>query len=40
MPKLIKENKKLWASKSEEFKANHKPYKNWEKIWTEYDKRH
>ena len=29
VPKLVKENEKLWATKSEEFRANHKPYRNW-----------
>ena len=40
MPKLIEENEKLWTTKSEEFRANHKPYKNWRHIREEYDKRH
>lgn len=40
IPRLIKENSKLWASKSEEFRANHKPYKNWWHIREEYEKRH
>lgn len=40
VPELIKQNEELWASKSEEFRANHKPKRNWRHLWTEYDKRH
>lgn len=40
VPKLVKENEKLWATKSEEFRANHKPYRNWWHIREEYAKRH
>lgn len=40
IPQLIKENARLWSKKSEAFKENHKPARNWGKIWEEYDKRH
>jgi hypothetical protein len=40
MPRLIKENEKLWKSKSKEFLANHKPKRKWREIWEDYDKRH
>ena len=40
VPELIKQNEELWASKSEVFRANHKPKRNWRHLWTEYDKRH
>lgn len=40
MPKLIEINEKLWSEKSESFRETHKPYRNWRKIWEEYDKRH
>ena len=40
IPRLIKENERLWAKKSEQFRATHKPYRNWLHIRTEYDKRH
>ena len=40
IPQLIKENEKLWAKKSDAFRATHKPYRNWRKTWEEYDKRH
>lgn len=40
MPRLIKENEKLWNSKSKEFLANHKPKRKWREIWEDYDKRH
>jgi hypothetical protein len=40
MPQLIKENEKLWKSKSKEFLDNHKPKRKWREIWEDYDKRH
>lgn len=40
IPQLIKENEKLWKSKSNEFLANHKPARKWREIWEDYDKRH
>lgn len=40
IPELIDENERLWATKSAAFRATHKPYRNWRKIWAEYDKRH
>ena len=40
LPQLIKENEELWATKSENFRANHKPKRNWRHIREEYDKRH
>lgn len=40
IPELIKQNEELWASKSEEFRANYKPKKKRKEIWTEYAKRH
>lgn len=40
MPELIKENERLWNKKSEEFRDTHKPFRDWWRIWTEYDKRH
>ena len=40
IPQLIKENEKLWKSKSKEFLANHKPARKWKSIREEYDKRH
>lgn len=40
IPQLIKENEKLWNSKSKEFLANHKPARKWKSIREEYDKRH
>ena len=40
MPRLIKENEKLWKSKSATFLETHKPKRKWREIWTEYDKRH
>ncbi len=40
IPELIDENERLWTTKSPNFLSNHKPYKNWRKIWVEYDKRH
>lgn len=40
IPQLIKENQRLWKTKSKEFLANHKPARKWLEIWTEYDKRH
>ena len=40
MPRLIKENEKLWKSKSKEFLETHKPKRKWREIWEDYDKRH
>lgn len=40
MPQLIKENEKLWKSKSEDFLLNHKPARKWASIWEDYAKRH
>lgn len=40
MPRLIKENEKLWKEKSVEFLANHKPKRKWREIWEDYAKRH
>lgn len=40
IPVLIRENEELWATKSPLFRETHKPYRNWRKIWVEYDKRH
>lgn len=40
IPKLVKENEKLWATKSEAFLATHKPYRKWWQTWGEYEKRH
>lgn len=40
IPQLIKENERLWKTKSKEFLANHKPKRKRLEIWTEYDKRH
>ena len=40
IPQLIEENERLWASKSEEFRANHKPYRKWRVVWEDYDRRH
>lgn len=36
IPELIKENKRLWATKSPNFLFNHKPAKNWEKVYEKY----
>ena len=40
MTRLIKENEKLWKTKSAEFLANHKPKRKWREIWEDYAKRH
>ena len=40
IPQLVEENEKLWGEKSEEFRATHKPFRNWRKVWEDYDKRH
>ena len=40
MPQLIRENERLWKTKSAEFLANHKPARRWRDIWEDYDKRH
>lgn len=40
IPLLIKKNEALWNKKSDNLKATHKPWRNWSKIWEEYDKRH
>lgn len=40
IPQLIRENERLWKTKSAEFLANHKPARKWREIWEDYDKRH
>lgn len=40
MPRLIKENEKLWKSKSATFLETHKPKRKWREIWEDYAKRH
>jgi len=36
IPELIRRNEELWKKKSPEFRATHKPYKNWRKIYEKY----
>lgn len=36
VPELIKENERLRATKSEEFRFSHKPGKNWRKVYEKY----
>lgn len=40
IPQLIKENEKLWKTKSKEFLETHKPARKRKHLWEEYCKRH